>query len=550
MVNSKLSDFSGKTKAHEMAKNQREISIAEFFEKNRHLLGFDNKRKALLTTIKEAVDNSLDACEEAMIIPEISVEIIDMKNDRFRVVIEDNGPGIIKSQIPKIFGKLLYGSKFHSLKQSRGQQGIGISAAALYAQLTTGRPIKIVSKIEEGKPGQYFELMIDTQTNKPKIVKEASMDWPKKQGTRIELDIEASYLKGGQSVDEYLKQTAIVNPHITIIYTNPKAEQKIFPRATEQMPPEAKEIKPHPYGIELGMLIKMLAMTKTKTLQQFFTTEFSRVGAGTAKQICQIAALLPKVKPKSINREQAERLMKGIKGTKIIAPPTDCVVPIGSELLEKGLKKEIPAEFYCSVTRPPNVYRGNPFIIEAAIAYGGSIPADKSINVMRFANRVPLLYQQGACAVTKAISTTSWRSYGLSQSQNSLPVGPAVILVHFSSVWAPFTSEAKEALAHYPEIMKEIKLALQEAGRKLGRYVAKKKRVKDDLRKKGYIEKYLPYIGEALKELIGLDDKAADRTTENLKEILEQTHKVEKIEKHKHDQKKIDAYKKKIENDD
>jgi len=545
-----LKDFSnGKnnTKAHELAEKQRDISIAEFFEKNRHLLGFDNKRKALLTTIKEAVDNSLDACEEAQILPEISVEIIDMKNERFRVIVEDNGPGVVKEHVPKIFAKLLYGSKFHRLKQSRGQQGIGISAAALYAQLTTGRSIKITTRIDKAEPAYYYELLIDTQKNKPQIKKENIVEWQKERGTKIELDIEASYLKGGQSVDEYLKETAIVNPHVTIIYTNPKAEQKIFPRASKDMPPEPKEIKPHPYGIELGMLLKMLAMTETRTLQQFFTTEFSRVGAGTAKNICQIAALLPNTKPKSITREMAERLMKGIKETKIVAPPTDCVVPIGSELLEKGLKKEIPAEFYCSISRPPSVYRGNPFIIEAAIAYGGSIPGDKTVSIMRFANRVPLLYQQGGCAITKSITSTNWRSYGLSQSQNSIPVGPAVILIHFGSVWAPFTSEAKEAIAHYPEIIKEMKLAIQECGRLLAKYVLKKKRVSDDLRKKSYIEKYLPYIGEALKDLINLDDKEAERTTQYLKEILEDTRKIEKIDKHEHDENKIKEYKKKIE---
>ena len=218
--------------AYELAEKQREISIAEFFEKNRHLLGFDNKRKALLTAVKEAVDNSLDACEEAKILPEISVEIIDMQNDRFRVIIEDNGPGIIKKQIPNIFAKLLYGSKFHTMKQSRGQQGIGISAAALYGQLTTGKPIKIISKISPSEPANLCELHINTQKNKPEIVREETIEWKKDHGTRIELDIEANYQQSGQSVDSYLKQTAIVNPHATIIYTNPKAEQIIFARAT------------------------------------------------------------------------------------------------------------------------------------------------------------------------------------------------------------------------------------------------------------------------------------------------------------------------------
>ncbi|MBT4651553.1 DNA topoisomerase VI subunit B [Candidatus Woesearchaeota archaeon] len=453
--------------AEELAKKARQISISEFFEKNRHLLGFDNPRKALLIAVKEAVDNALDACEEARILPEISIELIQLNDTLFRMIVEDNGPGIIESQIPKIFAKLLYGSKFHKLSSTRGQQGIGISATLLYGQLTTGRPAVILSKINKDKEADKIKLKINTQTNNPDIVSSEKVEWAEKNhGTRIEIDMEGAYLKGKQSVDEYLKETAIVNPHLTLIYTNPNAEQIIFPRVTEEMPAEIKEIKPHPYGIELGRLIKMLEVTAAKTMQQFLTTEFVRVGPGTAKEICQNSALLPKTKPKKITREMAEGLYQGIKKTKIISPPTDCISPIGAEELEKGLRKEINAEFYCSTTRPPSVYRGNPFIIEVALAFGGEQEADKTVRIMRFANRVPLLYQQGACAITSSIMNTAWRNYGLQQSRTSIPVGPCTIVVHMTSVWVPFTSESKEALANYNEIVKEIKLALQECGRK------------------------------------------------------------------------------------
>ena len=459
--------------ALELAKRQREISIASFFEKNRHLLGFDNPRKALLTSIKEAVDNSLDACEEGSFLPEVSVEVIDMQNDRFKVIIEDNGPGIVKKQIPNIFAKLLYGSKFFKLSQSRGQQGIGISASVLYAQLTTGKPARITSKIGKKYPAHYYELHIDTQKNSPEIIKEEVIEWNKEHGTRIELDLEGSYQKGDQSIDQYLKQTAIVNPHVTIIYTNPKAEQIIFPRATEVMPRKPVEIKPHPHGVEIGRLLSMLKFTESRTLQSFLTSEFSRVGPGTAKQICGNAALLPNTKPVDITREMAEKLVQGIEKTKIIAPPTDCISPIGEDLLEKGLRKEINAEFYCAVTRPPEVYRGNPFIVEAGLAYGGQQSAEEGTRLLRYANRVPLLYQQGACAVTRSVINTAWRNYGLSQSKGALPIGPVTLVVHIASVWVPFTSESKEAIAHYPEIIKEIKLALQECGRKLSIYIHK-----------------------------------------------------------------------------
>ncbi|MFP4403432.1 MAG: DNA topoisomerase VI subunit B [Nanoarchaeota archaeon] len=507
--------------ANELAKGQRDIGIAEFFARNRHLLGFDNKKKALMTTIKEAVDNSLDACEEASILPEISVEIVQMGDSRFRVIIEDNGPGIVKKQIPNIFGKLLYGSKFHRLKMSRGQQGIGISASVMYGQLTTGRNAKIVSKIHKDKSAQYYELKIDTKKNVPVIVNEKEIHIDKETGTKIEIDLEASYSGGVQSVDQYLKQTAITNPHATFIYTNPKAQQYIFPRATEKLPKQTKEIKPHPYGVELGVLLDLLATTKAKTLQQFLTMDFSRISQNVAKQICEKALISPNTKPKAISQQVVEKLIKAIHDTKIMAPSTDCIAPIKKELIEKGLKKEINAEFYCSATRPPNVYRGNPFIIEAGIAYGGDQQSEGQVNIMRFANRVPLLYQQGACAATKSIIGTNWRPYGLSQSSNAIPQGPCSIMVHIASVWVPFTSESKEAIAHYPEIIKEIKLALQECGRQLGSYINKKKRVKDELKKRGYIEKYIPHVAEALVKLLTLNKDNKNSIEDSLKIILE-----------------------------
>lgn len=510
------------TKADEMATKQREIGVAEFFARNRHLLGFDNKLKALSTTIKEAVDNALDACEEAEILPEVIVEIVDMGNDRFKVIVEDNGPGIVKKQIPKIFAKLLYGSKFHRLKMSRGQQGIGISAAVLYAQLTTGRPAIITSKIGPTHEAHLIELKLNTKTNEPEIVSEKVVAWPKEQGTRIELDMEASYQKGPRSVDEYLKQTAITNPHVTIIYTNPKAEQIIFARATDVKPILPKEIMPHPYGVEIGTLQNMLAHTDAQNISSFLQNSFSRVSPAVAKEILEHAAVLSTTKPKDISREQAEHIISGIKKTKIMSPPTDCIAPIGEELLVKGLKKEINAEFYAGVSRPPSVYRGNPFIIEAAVAYGGNQPADSPVSIFRYANKVPLQYQQGACASTKAILNTAWKSYGLQQSRGALPIGPATVLIHIASVWVPFTSESKEAIAHYPEILKEMKLALQEIGRKLASYVNKKHRVGIELQKRSYIEKYVPHIADALIELLELPKDKKPEIETNLGVILEE----------------------------
>ncbi len=510
--------------AEDMARGQREISVAEFFTKNRHLLGFDNPRKALLTTIKEGVDNSLDACEEGGILPEVKVIVAPgSEEDRFRVTIEDNGPGIVKTQIPKIFAKLLYGSKFHRLKMSRGQQGIGISAAGMYGQLTTGKPVSITSKTSRNKPAHHYELEIDTKKNEPRIIVDQTIDWSVERGTKVEIELEAKYQKGRQSVEEYLEQTAIANPHVSLQFVTPEGEVKDYKRATDQLPVETREIKPHPYGVELGVLIKMLHDTKAQTLQSFLHTDFSRVSMRVARQICEAAKLYERARPSRIARQEADNLFKAINHTKIMNPPTDCLSPIGEELILAGLKTQIEADFYTAVTRPPSVYRGNPFQIEAGLAYGGSLEADGLARVLRYANRVPLLYQQSACAMTKSVISTDWRNYALQQANGALPSGPLVILVHMASVWVPFTSESKEAVAHYPEIIKEVRLALQECGRRLAVFIRRRRKAAESEKKKAYIQKYIPHVAIALREMLGLSERQEQALVTQLTDVLERS---------------------------
>jgi len=539
--------------AQEMAERQREISVSEFFTKNRHMLGFDSPLKALLMAVKEAVDNSLDACEEARILPEISVELTQTGEKTFQVAVEDNGPGIVDTQIGKIFGSLLYGSKFHKLSQSRGQQGIGISAAGMYGQLTTGKPVRIVSRTGPRKAAVEFVLTIDTAKNKPEIHSSRQVEWDKKNGTRVEIDMEARYQKGLRSVDMYLKQTAIANPHLTLHFKDPAGEAATYERSTKEMPAQTVEIKPHPHGVELGRLIGMLKDTSSRSLSGFLQEEFTRVGPKVAKDIVHAAGkgLSDKSYPTRIAREEAAALHEAIQRTKISAPSTECIAPIGQDLMLSGLKKELEADFYVTGTRPAAVYRGNPFQIEVGIAYGkpggvgleleetGRIKkkdkvvvtedlvgdADEPIRVLRFANRVPLLYQQSACAITKAVIQTNWRGYGLTQPRGALPIGPMAVIVHIASVWVPFTSESKEAIASYPEILKELKLGLQECGRKLGAYIRKGKRLKREYEKRSYIEKYIPHIGIALQEILDLTDAKRDETVEILDDVLHKSRK-------------------------
>ncbi|HJQ98053.1 MAG TPA: DNA topoisomerase VI subunit B [Candidatus Polarisedimenticolaceae bacterium] len=512
--------------AQSMAARQREISISEFFTKNRHLLGFDNPQKALLTAIKEAVDNSLDACEEAGILPELIVEIVETGPERYRISVEDNGPGIVRAQIPKIFGKLLYGSKFHRLKQQRGQQGIGISAAGMYGVLTTGKPVAVLSTTGARKPAHHFEIAIDTQKNAPVIHRDVETEWDKDHGTRVEIELEGIYKKGRRSVDDYVEQTALANPHITLRYVAPKEDVKVFERVSSELPEPSKEIKPHPYGVELGILLRMLKETSARNVRGALSGDFTRVSPAVADEICKVAGVRAEADPKRLSTSQVELLFRAIPKVRIMAPPTTCLSPIGDELLQRGLAARVECDFATAVTRPPAVYRGNPFQIEVGLAYGGKLPAEEIIELYRFANRVPLQYQQSACAITKSATTIDWRSYGLQQSKGALPAGPLVLSVHVASVWVPFTSESKEAVASYPEIVKEIRLALMEAGRRLGVFVRHRRRVADEEKKRSYIEKYIPHIGDALQAILGLTDARRNRTVEDLKVILEKSRKV------------------------
>ena len=516
--------------AQSMAAQQREISVSEFFTKNRHLLGFDSPTKALLTTIKEAVDNSLDACEEAGILPSLEVEIQAVPNadNRYRVTVTDNGPGIVKKQVPKIFGKLLYGSKFHRLRQSRGQQGIGISAAGMYGQLTTAKPIVIESRIGKRKPAHRYELVIDTVKNEPVIKKDLEVEWEAAHGTRVEIELEAVYKRGRHGVGTYLQQTALANPHVEIRFRDPHEDEPVvYARATGELPPEALEIKPHPYGVEVGLLMRMLKHTPARRLSSFFKTEFSRVGPTVAKRIIEGSGLQPTTSPRRVSAERAEQLIEQIRQTRIPAPPTNCLSPIGEERILARLEEQIEADFYAALSRPPSVYRGNPFQIEVGLAFGGAeLGADDLISLIRFANRVPLLYQQGACALTKSVLGTNWKAYGLQQSRGALPTGPMILMVHIASVWVPFTSESKEAVAGYDEIVRELRLALQGIGRKLATHIRRARKRRDADRKRAYIEKYIPHIGIALKEILALSDRQEREVVETLTGTLARSRKM------------------------
>ena len=505
--------------AQKLASNQKQVAISEFFEKNKHFLGFDSPVRSLITAVKEAVDNSLDACEEARILPSIKVKVskIDTKKDIIELVVEDNGPGIPQKSIEKVFGQLLFGSRFHAIRQSRGQQGIGITGVVMYSQLTTGKPTHVKSKIATESTAAVVDIGLDTRKNKATKSNAGREIWllddgeMKKHGLEVTTRMKAKYQKGRQSVWQYLRMTSIVNPHAEITFTDPEGEIHHWPRVTERLPGKVESIKPHPHGIELGQLQRMLTESTDSRLSVFLRTNFSGVSTRAAKELCSAAELDVKVKPKQMTPDQIRALLESFQGermfngkpVKLLNPPTNCLSPIEEMLIKKGLSKTIDSRYAITMTRAPNVSQGNPYQVEVGLIFGGNMAADKPVEVLRFANRVPLMYQQGGCLLTKAIESVDWRQYGLDQAGGKgVPKGPAAILVHLASTNVQFTSEAKEALADNAEVMEEVRKAMLEMGRGLRKHLEKKKKMAKTKEKFELINDILPAIAAKSAQIL------------------------------------------------
>jgi DNA topoisomerase-6 subunit B len=499
--------------AERMAQNQKQVAISEFFEKNKHFLGFDSLVRSLITAVKEAVDNSLDACEEARILPDIRVKItkIDDKKNIIELQTEDNGPGIPKRSIEKVFGQLLFGSRFHAIRQSRGQQGIGITGVVMYSQLTTGRKTHVRSKIATETSAAVVDIGLDTRKNKATKTNEDREIWErpdgslKEHGLEITCRMKAKYQRGRQSVYQYLRMTSIVNPHADITFEDPDGEIHHWPRVTERLPRKVESIKPHPHGIHLGTLQRMCTEASDNRMTSFLYKNFSGVSTRAAKELLAAAEIDEKAKPKSMKAEQyralieafqGERLLNG-KAVKLLNPPTNCLSPIEELLIKKGLSKTIDSRFVTTMTRSPTVTQGNPFQVEVGLIFGDGMAADKPVEVLRFANRVPLMYQQGGCLLTKAIESVDWRQYGLDQAGGrGVPKGPAAILVHLASTNVQFTSEAKEALADNEEVLDEVRKAMLEMGRGLRKHLEKKKKMAKTQEKFELVNDIIPAIAE------------------------------------------------------
>jgi len=503
--------------ADEIFKEFKEHSIAEFFKKNRQMLGYSGAVRSLVTVVHEYVTNGLDATEEAGILPEISVVITEVGENRYRVRVGDNGPGIPKNFVGKALATVLAGTKFHRYVQQRGQQGIGASGCTLFAQMTTGKPIFVKSGTGHGK-AYSAHISIATVHNKPVVTDMQDIEEQVK-GTIIEGEFaDVKYEESEHGIYEYLKRTALSNPHAQISFTGPDGKESTFLRSVEQMPERSKPMQPHPLGLAVNDLLEFAHLSQSRKLSSFFVDTFART---TSNKVAELKELAKGVDfdrdPKALTWAEAEELIKAIRQVKWIAPDAGSIIPIGEQQITLTLKNILGPEFMSVVERKPRVFRGGiPFVVEAAVAYGGNAGYRKegsevTGSILRFANRVPLLFDAGNCAITEAVRGVEWKRYNI-----DLEAQPVSIFVNISSVHVPYSGVGKEAVAKEDEIIDEIKLAVMDAARGVKDFIRGKEHVKFESGRYRVTMRYAKQLAMDLHSLTGADEVGIEAKIEKL----------------------------------
>ena len=487
----------------------KEHSVAEFFKKNQQMLGFSGKTRSLTTIVHEYVTNSLDACEEAGILPDITVSIEELDKDagKYKVIAEDNGPGIPEKHLGKALGQMLAGTKFHRYAQQRGQQGIGASGCTMYAQITTGKPVKVISRYDHRRIS--CEITVDLKSNTPKIENLLKEEGDFGSGLRVEAEVaDVKYDKSSFGAWEYVRRTALANPHLTITLLAPDGEKAVFPRSSDKIPEKPVVVQPHPLGISTNDLIDFAHREKECIrVSSFLQERFARFSAAKVDELKQMIPDLDfNKKPADLQWVEAEKLVKAIQNpaVKWIAPATDSVKPIGKEQIEKSLQNILAPQFVVVTERSPKIFKGGiPFMVEAAIAYGGGAGKQAgntfSSEVIRYANRAPLLFDNSGCAIMEAVKAMDWKRYKLKNFDEE----PISVLVNISSVYVPYTSAGKQAISNEEEIVQEIKNAIMEAARELQRYLSGIHREKERGERKKAILRYVTQLSKDLPELAG-----------------------------------------------
>lgn len=519
-----------------MAKPTRQIttsSTAEYFSKNLQQVGFSSPTKAVLTTVKEALDNALDACEDHSIAPEINVSVEKIGNgslkntDRIKIRVEDNGPGIDPADIAKVFGEYLASSKFGRGRCSRGQQGIGISAATTWAIQTTAKGVTVTTKTMGQKKAVKCLVEVDIKHNKGIIREKETLDWDRPSGTTVEFLIDGRVqLNGEAGLVNYLRGNVLVNPHMSITYTLPDNGTTKIERVTKDVPEIPEAIEPHPHTMKLGEFISHARLFGKIKSGNWLKQGFSRLNDKVIAEIWKSQKLPKALLDKSadgLNEKELSAMYAAIQNAQLMPPSTQSVMSIGEEALSLSIQRLGDVDFFSVISRKPCICDFKPVQIEVAVARlkdrrGES--HDEPVQVLRFANRVPLQFDKAACAIVKAITTVNWRSYGIKQPRDALPQGPYIVAVSMVSPFIKFKNASKETIDASDELVDEIRRALMQAGQKLSRHINKESRANDHETKIAHIEQFGPILIDGLVRMTKADEKRRENATEGLRKLL------------------------------
>lgn len=506
-------------------------STAEYFSKNLQQVGFSSQTKAVLTTLKEAVDNALDACEENGILPEVKVEVEkvgsgSLKNsDQIRVRVQDNGPGIETDDVPKVFGEYLASSKFGRGRCSRGQQGIGISAATTWAQLTSAMGARVITKTKSMRKALSCLIEVDIKNNKGVVKDRETLDWDRTNGTSVEFVFDGRIqLNGDAGLLSYLNGTTLVNPHLTLTYKLPDTQATTVERVTNSLPEIPEATEPHPHTMKLGEFIAHSHLFGRVKVSQWLKKGFSRVHEGVLNDLVK-AGLKKAILEKSVDSmadSEFKDLFVAIQNQKLNAPSTRSVLAIGEEAMAKSIKRLGDVDFFAVVSRKPTICDFKPVQIEVAVARlaNKAIEAESAVQVLRFANRVPLQFDKAACAIVHSIESVNWRTYGLVQPKDSLPQGPYIIAVSVVSPFIKFKNASKETIDGSEELVEEIRLALIQAGQRLSKHIRQEVKANELEEKIRHIEQFGPILVDGLCRITSAPDARKKRAEEGLLKLL------------------------------
>ena len=481
----------------------KNLTPSEFFRKNKQMLGFTGKIRSLTIVFHELITNSFDACEESGILPEIEIELKRVDKEHYILRHKDNGPGIPEDYVMRVYCSMFSGSKFRNI-QSRGQQGLGCSGCVLLSQMTTGKPARVISCYKENGEikGVKMKFQMDVKNNRGILMERE--DYPAEStGVCIELQFkEVSYSLAEQGAFEYIRRTMIGNPHAKITFRDPSGHKYIFKRAADIFPILPKEVLPHPKGVSADDLMTMAQNTDSRRYKSMLTSSLSRMSNKRVDEISELTKIDMNKRPKDLTFPEAEAIVQCFKKMKFMAPPTDGLIPIGSEQIEKGMKQILKPEFVTTITRKPVTYQGGvSFIIEAGLAYGGDagrvVKEQRKSEIMRFANRVPLTFDAGSCAITEALKSIDWKRYGLRDLDNT----PLTLFVNIISTQVPYLSTGKQSVSPEPEIVHEIRQSTMKLARKLQKHLRAKKAAKEKEKRSKVFEDYVPVIIEEAAKL-------------------------------------------------